>query len=109
MWWFHIEFILYHAYILIITFLPYGYLYLIVQTVGRALRAECSSINFELHFSTETDGIVIPCWHCIENCTVEKKSVPLRYSLWPIKLIIRWDLINSLLEGLFFRSIITHY
>ena len=43
MWWFRIEFILYHAYILIFTFLPYGYLYLIVQTVGRALRAECSS------------------------------------------------------------------
>ena len=43
MWWLRIEFILYHAYILIFTFLPYGYLYLIVQTVGRASRAECSN------------------------------------------------------------------
>jgi len=44
MWWFRIEFILYYAYILIVTFLPYGYLYLIVQTVVRASQAECSSI-----------------------------------------------------------------
>ena len=42
--WLHIEFFLYHAYSLIITFLlPCGYLHLIVQMVGRASHAECSS------------------------------------------------------------------
>ena len=56
--WLHIEFILYHAYSLIITFLlPCGYLHLIVQMVGRASHAECSSeIYSELRMRSTLTG-----------------------------------------------------
>ena len=55
MWWFHIEFILYHGYSLSFL-LPYGYLHLIVQTVGRASPAECSSALNSASFEPPRTG-----------------------------------------------------